>query len=232
MELVRRVKAGDGQALEILLRENAGLIKSVALRFQGRGQDPEDLQQIGTIGMIKAVRGFDERFGTAFSTYAVHMAAGEIRRFLRDDGLIKVSRDVKRKSGMLYRAGEAFAAQNGRAPHISELCALCDLPREEVVTALSAMTPAVSLQEKLGDDDSASFEELIGVDQSEEITNRLALEEALKALPKEERTLICLRYFCGLTQSACAARLGITQVKVSRREKRIIEKLRKALIGT
>ncbi|MBR5528411.1 MAG: sigma-70 family RNA polymerase sigma factor [Clostridia bacterium] len=230
IELVRRAKAGDAAALDTLMRENAGLIRSVAGRFCGRGQDTEDLIQIGSIGMMKAVRGFDEEFGTAFSTYAVHMVAGELRRFLRDDGLIKVSRDIKRRGYLLFRAGKDFAARNGREPRISELCEMCSMSHEEVVTSLEAMAPAVSLQEKTGDDDSASLEELIGEDNSEEITNRLALAEAIKKLPQEDRILIYLRYYRGLTQCESARRLGLTQVKVSRREKKIIERLRGEMI--
>lgn len=223
-------KNGDKKALDELLRENAGLIKSIALRFQGRGQDIEDLIQIGNIGMLKAVRGFDQSFGTAFSTYAVHMISGELKRFLRDDGLIKISRDIKRRGYILYRASEEFASKNGREPRISELCSICSMSHDDVVTALEAMIPAVSLQEKQGDEDSASFEELIGCDNSEEITDRLALGEAIKTLPQDEQKLIYLRYFRGLTQSESAAKLGITQVKVSRQEKKIIEKLRREII--
>jgi RNA polymerase sporulation-specific sigma factor len=162
LELVKLAKQGDADALERLICENGGLIKAVALRFQGRGQDTDDLVQIGTIGMMKAVRGFDESFGTAFSTYAVHMVTGELKRFLRDDGLIKVSRDIKRRGYILYRAGEEFAAKNGRDATVSELCKICDMSYEDAVCAMEAMTPAVSLQEKLGDDDSSSFEELVG----------------------------------------------------------------------
>ena len=230
VKLCRLAKEGDGEALEKLLCENAGLIKSVALRFQGRGQDAEDLIQIGTIGMLKAVRGFDEAFGTAFSTYAVQMVSGELKRFLRDDGLIKISRDIKRRGYILYRAGEEFAAKNGRDATVSELCEMCKMSYEDAVCAMEAMTPTVSLQEKLGDDDSSSFEELVGVDNSEEITDKLALSQALKNLPKDEQKLIYLRYFRGLTQSESAKQLGLTQVKVSRREKKIIEKLRKEMI--
>lgn len=228
--LCRLVKEGSGDALEKLVCENAGLIKSIALRFQGRGQDLEDLIQIGTIGLVKAARGYDEEFGTAFSTYAVHMVSGELKRFLRDDGLIKVSRDIKRRGYILYKASEEFMSKNGREPKISELCSICDMTYEEAVCALEAMAPAVSLQEKLGDDDSSSFEEIVGVDNSEEITDKLALSQALKSLPKEEQRLIYLRYFRGLTQSESAKQLGLTQVKVSRREKKIIEKLRKDMI--
>ncbi len=230
IELVRRAKKGDAAALEQLVFENTGLVKSIALRFQGRGQDLEDLIQIGNIGMMKAVRGFDENFGTAFSTYAVHMVTGELKRFLRDDGLIRISRDIKRKGFLLYRASEEFASKNGREPKISELCELCSMTHEEVVTCLEAMMPTISLQEKQGDEDSPSFEELIGVDTSEEMTDKLALSEALQKLPDDERKLIYLRYFRGLTQTESAKRLGLSQVKVSRREKKIIEKLRKEMI--
>lgn len=230
ISLCRLAKQGDSKALESLVCENAGLVKSIALRFQGRGQDAEDLIQIGTIGLVKAVRGFDEGFGTAFSTYAVHMVTGELKRFLRDDGLIKVSRDIKRRGYILYRAGEEFSAKHGREAKISELCEMCGMSYEDAVTAMEAMTPAVSLQEKLWDDDSSSFEELVGVDNSEEITDKLALSQALDTLENEERKLIYLRYFRGLTQSESAKQLGLTQVKVSRREKKIIEKLRREMI--
>lgn len=230
IRLVRLAKQGDADALDKLMRENSGLIRSVAQRFQGRGQDAEDLIQIGSIGMMKAVRGFDESFGTAFSTYAVHMVSGELRRFLRDDGLIKVSRDIKRRGYLLYRAGEDFAAKNGREPRISELCELCSMSYEEVVTSLEAMTPAVSLQEKMGEDDSTSLEDIVGEDHNDEITDIIALNEAIKKLSGEDRNLIYLRYYRGLTQCESAKRLGMTQVKVSRREKKIIEKLRKEMI--
>ena len=230
IELVRRAKQGDGQALEQLMHENAGLVKSIALRFQGRGQDAEDLIQIGNIGMIKAVRGFDENFGTAFSTYAVHMVTGELKRFLRDDGLIKISRDIKHRGYLLCRASEEFAAKNGREPKISELCTICEMTHEQVVTSLEAMMPAISLYEKQGDEDSGSLEDILGVDTSEEMTDRLALSQALENLPDDEKTLIYLRYFKGLTQTESAKRLGLSQVKVSRREKKIIEKLRKEMI--
>ncbi len=231
IELARKAKEGDSEALSLILHENAGLIKSIALRFCGRGQEPEDLIQIGTIGMIKAVKGFDDSFGTAFSTYAVHMVAGELKRFLRDDGLIKISRDIKRRGYALYKAGEEFMAKNGREPKISELCESCGFSREETITALEAMSPTVSLQEKLGDDDSMSLEDLVGVCEDEELTDRLALSEAIDKLLPEERLLIKLRFYSGMTQSESAKRLGMTQVKVSRREKKIIEKLRYEMLG-
>ncbi len=231
IELARKARAGDSEALAAILRENAGLIKSIAMRFCGRGQEPEDLIQIGNIGMIKAVKGFDESFGTAFSTYAVHMVAGELKRFLRDDGLIKISRDIKRRGYALYKASEEFMAKHGREPKISELCDSCGFSREETVTALEAMSPTVSLQEKIGDDDSMSLQDIIGSCEEEEMTDRLALSEAIEKLSTEEQLLIKLRFFGGMTQSESAKRLGMTQVKVSRREKKIIEKLRCELLG-
>ena len=228
--LVRQAKDGNKKALETLICENMGLVKSIALRFQGRGQDMEDLIQIGNIGMMKAVQRFDENFGTAFSTYAVHMVTGELKRFLRDDGLIKISRDIKQRGHILYKASEDFAATKGREPKISELCLICDMTYEQVVTSIEAMMPAVSLNEKQGDEDSCALEELLGTDTSDEMTDRLALAQALEKLPEDEKNLIYLRYFKGLTQTESAKRLGLSQVKVSRREKKIIEKLRKEMI--
>lgn len=231
IDLVKRAAGGDRSAISDLLSENSGLVKSIAVRFQGRGQELEDLIQIGYIGMMKAIRGFDESFGTAFSTYAVHMVTGELRRFLRDDGLIKISRDIKRRGYIIYRAGEEFSAKHGREPKISELCELCDMTYEEVAGTLCAMSPAVSLQEKIGgDEDSASLEELIGVDTGVELTDKLALSEAIEHLSEQEKNLIYLRYYKGLTQSESAKRLGLTQVKVSRHEKKIIQKLREELV--
>ena len=180
--------------------------------------------------MIKAIRGFDENFGTAFSTYAVHTITGEIRRFLRDDGLIKVSREIKRRGYVLLKASEDFSAKHGREPKISELCEICDMPYEDVVTSLSAMNPAISLQEKVGENDSATLEEFIGTDPVSEITDKLALSCAFRHLLPEEQNLLYLRYYKGLTQAESAKRLGLTQVKVSRREKKIIEKLREELV--
>ncbi len=230
IDLIRKAKGGDNVALSQIMSENAGLVKSIALRFRGRGQELEDLIQIGSLGMMKAVRGFDESFGTVFSTYAVHMITGELRRFLRDDGLIKVSRDIKRKGYIIYKQSEAFVTQHGREPTISELCELCGMSKEEIVVSLEATSPTVSLQDKVNqDEDSSCLEELIGVDTGDEIAEKLTLRQAIDSLPAEEKTLIYLRYFKGMTQSESAKRLGLTQVKVSRKEKKIIEKLREEL---
>lgn len=229
VELVRTAKSGSREALDRLLRENAGLVKSVALRFCGRGQDIEDLIQIGNIGLMKSITRFDESLGYAFSTYAVHSIAGELKRFLRDDGWIKVSRSLKQKGYALLRASEKFRNENGREPRLSELAELCGMAVEEVSEALEAQTPALSLQERTGDEDSPLREELVGEDHSDEIDERIALEQAIERLPSEERLLIRLRYYRGLTQSESAKLLGLTQVKVSRSEKKILEKLRREM---
>lgn len=223
--LLHRVREGDRTAEEAIITENAGLVRSVARRFEGRGQDSEDLFQIGTIGLMKAVKNFDETIGCAFSTYAVHSIAGELKRFLRDDGPIKVSRELKRRGYVLLRERSEFQKKYGREPRLSELCALCGIKAEEAAEALNAQSPLLSLEAK-DEEDSSPLENLLGEDPGEEITEKIALHEALRKLPPDERTLVFLRYFRGMTQSESAAELGLTQVKVSRKEKKIMEKLR------
>ena len=229
LSLLRAAKTGDNDAMSELVRENMGLVKSIALRFRGRGQELEDLVQIGSVGMMRAIKGFDESFGTVFSTYAVHMITGELRRFLRDDGMIKVSREIKRKGYVIYKKREEFTAQHGREPTVSELCDICEMTKEEIILSLEASSPTVSLQERIGDDDSSCLEEFIGVDTSDEIDEKLTLRDAISSLEPDERTLIFLRYYKGMTQNESAKRLGMTQVKVSRKEKKIIEKLKEKM---
>lgn len=224
--LLEKASMGDEAAAEMLIKENLGLVRSIAKRFTGRGQELEDLIQIGSIGMLKAIRGYDKSFGTAFSTYAFPLITGEIRRFLRDDGLIKVSRETKKNGSILLKAREQYMSEHGKEPGMSELCALCGIDEEAAVYALSACSPALSLQDKITDESDTEFSEFICTnDEITLLTDKIALREALKSLPEEERTLINLRYFKGLTQSETAKILGITQVKVSRTEKKIINKL-------
>ena len=230
LALLHKAKSGDRAAEQKLVTENTGLVRSVARRFEGRGQDYEDLCQIGVIGLMRAVRNFDENFGCAFSTYAVHSITGELKRFLRDDGIMKISREIKKRGYILLRAKEEFIKENGRTPHLSELCERCGMNAEEAAEALGAQNPLLSLEAK-EDEDSPSLSEFIGEDNSEKITENIALHEALGTLPPEERTLIMLRYFRGMTQSESARCLGMTQVKVSRTEKKIMEKLRRVLTG-
>lgn len=226
--LLHRIREGDRTAEEELVRENAGLVRSVARRFEGRGQEPDDLFQIGALGLLKAVKNFDESVGCAFSTYAVHSIAGELKRFLRDDGPIKISREIKRRGYVLSRTASDFQKEHGREPRLSELCALCGMNAEEIAEAMSAQSPLLSL-ERTDEDDSPPLEALIGEDPSEKMTESIALHEALRTLPSDERALVFLRYFRCMTQSESARVLGLTQVTVSRREKKIMEKLRAAL---
>ena len=232
LELVKAAQSGDGEALNTLVSENMGLCKSIALRFMNRGVEYDDLVQLASVGMIKAVRSFDSSFGTAFSTYAVPLIIGEIRRFLRDDGVIKVGRSVKRLGTDAMKKKEEFLRLHGREPKMSELAALCETSVEELVSALDATYPVKSIYEPIGSDsDGASLSDLLS-DDSDEIgkaTDKIALAEALKALPETQRKLIYLRYVKEMSQANAGRILGMTQVKVSREEKKIIEALRRAL---
>ncbi len=225
--LLEKYKSGDENAAELLIEKNLGLVKSIALRFTGRGQDIEDLIQIGCMGMLKAIRGYDNSFGTVFSTYAVPLITGEIKRFLRDDGLIKVGRQAKRNGYNLNKCREAFIKRHSREPTINELSQICKISLEEAIYSLEAVMPAYSLQEKISQDSNTEFIDLCSTkDEIDSLCERTALRECLNKLTEYERTLITLRYFKELTQAQTAKIMGITQVKVSRTEKKIIEKLR------
>ena len=226
-ELLARYKSGDESAAGEIITKNYGLIKSIALRFMGRGQELEDLLQIGSVGMLKAIRGYNESFGTVFSTYAVPLITGEIRRFLRDDGLIKVGRSVKKNAYTLMREREKYISKYGKEPKLSELANICGISPEDAVYALDAAKPAVSLQEKVSEDSDTELMELCpSKDDIDALCEKTALSQVLSKLPENERELLVLRYFKGLTQAQTAKILGVTQVKVSRSEKKIINKLR------
>lgn len=229
--LIKNAQAGDKDALEVLVCNNMGLVKKIVLRFKDRGCEYDDLVQIGTIGMIKAIKSFDFSFNTVFSTYAVPLIIGEIRRHLRDDGLIKVSRSIKKNGIDIMRAKENYEKKHCREPAISELAEMCSLSEEDVIIALEAISPVRSLQEPLNDDESSTLASVIRDNENEidKITERLALNEALKVLPEEQRKIIFLRYFKDLSQQQTGEILGLTQVKVSREEKRIMNFLRNAL---
>ncbi len=227
LSLISAAQEGDGQALGLAVSENTGLVKSIALRFIGRGADYEDLCQIGHIGMIKAIRNFDASRGCAFSTYAVPLIIGEIKRFLRDDGEIKISRELKRRGALVMSSRERFINENGREPRISELAELCSLSVEDTAEALSATNATVSLSEQMGED--CALEDFLGVDNSEKINEKIALRQAIEALPITEREIILLRYFKNLTQTETGRALNLTQVTVSRKEAKAIELLRSAL---
>ena len=233
--LLERVREGDTAAQTQLLEANLGLIRSIALRFRDRaaethGCDFEDLMQLGAIGMIKAMKSYDPSFGTVFSTYAVPLIIGEIKRFLRDDGPIKVSRTAKRLGAEVLRAREAFMLREGREPSVDELADLCSSTREDICQALLSMKAPHSLSEPVGDDGVQLGELIAGeTDELDGLCDRLALREAIRALPKLQREIITLRYFRDMSQQKTAELLGLTQVKVSREEKKIFEKLRHEL---
>ena len=239
IELVELSKNGDKEALEKLVKNNIGLIRSIALRFRDRGVEYEDLVQIGSIGIIKAVKSFDKSYNTAFSTYAVPMIMGEIKRFLRDDSMIKVSRDTKKRGITLMKVKEEFKQKYNREPQTSELAEITGLTNEDIIYALDAISPVYSLQDssmsgrksREGENENNTLENFISneIDEIDAATNKIALREALNTLPEIQRNLIILRYFKNLSQQQAAKILGMTQVKVSREEKKIFEKLRMLL---
>ena len=230
-DLIRAAQEGDQKASARLIRENAGLIWSVVKRYDWGKYDTEDLYQLGCLGFLKAVRGFDPDFGTMFSTYAVPKIAGEIRRFLRDDGLVKVSRGRKEQALVIGRARRVLTARLGREPVLSELAAETGLTPEDIAAADLASASVASLQAQTGED-GGTLEELVGAASPEEgLIERMALHTATRRLPEREQKLIALRYFKGLTQVKTAQILGISQVQVSRLEKKSIAFLRWQLEG-
>lgn len=229
VSLLRAAQEGDAGAAERVLLENTGLIWSVAKRYFGRGVEPEDLYQLGCIGFVKAVQGYDETFGTQFSTYAVPKIAGEIRRFLRDDSMIKVSRSVKEKSTLLLAVRAKLLQQLGREPALSELAEACDMTVEEIASIELASQPVESLQRESGEE-GLTLEGVLGVDGMEDsVLERIAVREAVETLPERERAVILLRYFRGFTQDKAARVLGVSQVQVSRMERRAIQSLQKTM---
>lgn len=237
-ELIRMAQSQDPKksqcATEELIRNNMGLVRSIAVRFRDRGTELEDLIQIGTIGMMKAIRSFELDRDTTFSTYAVPLIIGEIRRHLRDDGLIKVSR-AQRKLGMeLMKARGNILSNDGREPSLSELALLCNVSVEEAATALDAISPVSSLSDTLGDNETTlTLESRIADEENdiERLSDSIALGQAIGKLPPLWKKILILRYFKNMTQQETAGILGLSQVKVSREEKKIMEFLRQELAG-
>jgi len=224
-ELLRAAQAGDSEACERAVQENNGLIWSIVRRYYGRGAEPDDLYQLGCLGFLKAVRGFDFSYGTSFSTYAVPKIAGEIRRFLRDDGAIKVGRSFREQALTLYHARERLRNQLGREPQISELAGDTGMSVEEIARADLATDAPESLQAE--NEEGLKLESMLGTDAPEErLVEQIAVREAVDRLPEKERAAILLRYFKGLTQEQTARILKVSQVQVSRLERRGLEKLR------
>ena len=225
-QLIQRSQAGDRTATEQLVVDNSGLIWSVARRYFGRGIDPDDLYQLGCVGFLKAIAGFDTAYGTQFSTYAVPKIAGEIRRFLRDDGSVKVSRSIKERAACIKMARQRLTARLGREPGVSELAAELGLTPEEIASAETATASAESIQRQTGEE-GFSLEDVLCTDGMEErIVESLSLRAALAQLSGRERLVIDLRYFHALTQEKVAKIIGVSQVQVSRIEKKALANLR------
>ncbi|MBQ7473683.1 MAG: sigma-70 family RNA polymerase sigma factor [Oscillospiraceae bacterium] len=229
---IKLAQSGDRKKAEKIVEENAGLIWSVVRRFLGRGVDADDLYQLGCMGLLKAIDGFDEGFGTRFSTYAVPKISGEIRRFLRDDGAVKVSRGVKEQAAQIRSARSMLEQRIGREPTLSELEWETGISAEEIVYAETATGPAESLQKESGED-GFSLELVLGDYGAEEkMLERVAVKSAIDKLPERERQVIALRFFHGMTQQNCARVLHVSQVQISRLERRAIDALRLLLEET
>lgn len=228
-DLLRRAQDGDRTAAEELVVNNSGLIWSVARRYFGRGVDPDDLYQLGCLGFLKALDGFDLDYGTQFSTYAVPKIAGEIRRFLRDDGTVKVSRSLKERSAMIRAARERLMNELGQEPTVLQLSAETGLQPEEIAAAETATGTAESIQKRNGDDGIALEDILTDGGMEDSIVERIALKEAISCLNEREQMVIKLRYFHGLTQDKTSKILGVSQVQISRIEKKALGILRKCI---
>ena len=226
--LLERAQKGDEEAVDQALRENSGLIWSIVIRYHGCGVDMDDLYQLGCIGFIKAVKHFDLTYGTQFSTYAVPKISGEIRRFLRDDGAVKVGRTMREKGQTLWTARERLRSRFGREPQLSELAAEMKMSPEEIAAIELANVMPESLQQENGE--GLSLESTLGTDGIEEkLVEKISLREAVNSLPEREKMLILLRFYRGMTQQQAARILGVSQVQVSRLERKSIEILRKIL---
>ena len=227
--LLEAARGGDRDACEQVLLENNGLIWSVVRRYYGRGVEPDDLYQLGCLGFLKAVQGFDPQYGTQFSTYAVPKIAGEIRRFLRDDGPVKVSRGLKERGTAIRSARSRLAAGLGREPSLSELAEETGLSPEDIAAAETASEPVISLQSETGADGLTLEGMLTAGNEEDGMVERLTLRSAISALPEREKQVLLLRYYKGLTQMNTARVLGVSQVQVSRLERRALDKLRREL---
>ena len=225
-ELIARSQSGDLAAREALISENTGLIWSVARRFIGRGTEPDDLYQLGCLGFLKAVDGFDPAFGTQFSTYAVPKIAGEIRRFLRDDGAVKVSRSIKEQAAAIKAARGNLVAILNREPTISELSQKTGFSPEEIALAETATAGTESIQKQTGEEGFTLEDVLTDCDAEDRILEHIALREAIGRLAEREALVIRLRYYHALTQDRVAKVLGVSQVQVSRIEKKALGRLR------
>lgn len=232
--LIAKAREGDALARETLIEKNLGLVHHIVKRFLGRGVEPEDLFQIGSIGLMKAIDKFDLSYDVKFSTYAVPLVVGEIKRFLRDDGMVKVSRSLKENAWKAKKAAEQLAKEYGREPTLAEISSMTKIPMEDIVTALEANEEVESIYKSVYQNDGS---EIYLVDQiaqpvnkQEEMLNHMLLEQLLSGLLEEEKKLIQLRYFQEKTQVEVAKKMGISQVQVSRMEKKILIRMRMEML--
>ena len=233
-DLIRKAKEGDSNAKEALLVKNNNLIKSIVRRYLNKGVEYDDLYQLAGLGLLKAINGFDEAFGVRFSTYAVPMIAGEIKRFMRDDGSIKVSRAIKSTAKQINKFIENYSVEHGAQPSVKIISEEFNMPESEVVFTMGSTRMPVSIYER-GDykDDKGQelLEKLPALDNQEEIIDSLQLKTAISNLPERDKKVIILRYFRDMTQSEVANMLGVSQVQVSRIENRIMRTFRRDLTG-
>jgi len=234
-ELLDAAKEGDREAAEKLIQENSGLIWSIARRYFGRGVDGDDLYQLGCLGFLKAIQSYDPSYGTRFSTYAVPKIAGEIRRFLRDDGTVKVSRGLKERASLIRTAKNSLEQRLGREPVLSELSEETGLTGEDIAIAETAVSAACSLTSpsfsQEGEDGLALEDILSDTAQEERMIEYVSLREAIASLPEKERQVIALRFFRGMTQERASRVLKVSQVQVSRLERKAMASLKKFLTG-
>ncbi len=238
--LIEKAQAGDGRARDILIEENLGLVRHIVKRYAGYGYDTEDLFQTGTIGLMKAIDHFDLRYDVKFSTYAVPLIAGEIRRFLRDDGMVKVSRSLKDAAYKLHKAKAAMIQEQGREPGLKELCERSGVTYDDAVMAIGAAGEVESLYRPVFEGDGRQIRLLDQISQKAEdgqwedreknkLIDRMLLAQLMEQLPEKDRRLIQMRYFGDKTQTEVAKELGISQVQVSRLEKRILVRMRESM---
>lgn len=228
-ELIARSQAGDQSAGEDLISENSGLIWSVARRFLGRGAEADDLYQLGCLGFLKAVDGFDQNFGTQFSTYAVPKIAGEIRRFLRDDGAVKVSRGIKEQAAIIKSTRNLLLNALGREPTLQEISNQTGISPEEIAFAETATAATESINREAGEDGFTLESVLSNTESEDTMVEKISLRQAIDRLPEREATVIRMRYYHGLTQQRVSKVLSVSQVQVSRIEKKAISRLRQLM---
>ncbi len=234
IEYLRRAKTGDNAAKEFLLENNVSLVKCIVKRYLGKGVDYDDLFQLGSMGFLKAISGFDESFGVKFSTYAVPMIAGEIKRFMRDDGSVKVSRSIKQTAKEINAYIELYAREHDEPPTVSEIAEKFRLEESEAVFVMGSSRMPVSLQsgaENQDGKDRELIETLASDDDQEDFLDRLLLRLAIEELSERDKKIIVLRYFRDMTQSEVAEKIGVSQVQISRIESRILKEFREKLIG-